>query len=403
MKSDESVFIDAATIGQEYYVENIKLLLYKENPDVFERIDFDDDHIYQEPLLFAYFNFPGKSNLTLENILYGYMKPELRPIQMDITSDEFGRIYLAKVGWINTHRANHVFRIETNSEFEIQLYDDETLVKFEMEALHYISENGPEIVKHPVPLFQQCYIGSDGELVNVEVSAISAAKTKDLVEAWRLMKELIPIQYELIRKFTKKMIIFKLTSGETNSFATKNAQGVAFFNAYQEDYNEVFFIDDIAHQTGHVIFSAVTAEPELFLKLDPNTLLQEFSSEINQGQRTVYVLFHALYTYYAIMKFLDQGLVKGVFSGRNNHEAQGRMFFYISKSESDIELLEELIGTDKLFTNKGFELYAKLREDISEISQFWKSKVDYLNIENQPYNFTYALFVESNPFERITN
>lgn len=403
MKSDETVFIEAASIGRETILENIKLLLYKENPDVFDLVDFDDDHIYEEPLLYAYFNFPEKSNLTLENILYGYMKTELRPDSMNIISDEFGRIYLAKIGWLITPFFNHTYRLQTNSMNEILLFDKEQSVHFEMEPLLYLGKDEPEIVKHQIPLLQQCYIGSTVEVIPVEITNITARKIKDLEEAWRLMKELIPAQCALISKFAKKMVIFELQSGLTNSFATKNAQGTAFFNSYQEDYNEVFFIDDIAHQAGHVIFYAVTAEPEVFLKMAPEKLIQDFNPPINQGTRTVYVLFHAIYTYYSIMKFLDEGLNRGVFSGRNKHEAHGRMYFYISKTEWDFEFLKDGIGEENLFTDKGLGLYTKMRDEIFEISQFWKPKLNYLNIQNQPYNFTYSLFVELNPLELQIN
>lgn len=30
---------------------------------------------------------------------------------------------------------------------------------------------------------------------------------------------------------------------------------MAFFNVYQEGYDEVFFVDDISHQTGHIIMN----------------------------------------------------------------------------------------------------------------------------------------------------
>lgn len=37
-------------------INTIQLLLYKENPDILEKINFEDDSIFLEPLLFAYFN-----------------------------------------------------------------------------------------------------------------------------------------------------------------------------------------------------------------------------------------------------------------------------------------------------------------------------------------------------------
>lgn len=56
-------------------VETIKLLTYKENPSSLEKIDFEDDNVFLEPLLFAYFN-SKKDNLfyreMLTEIMQGY-------------------------------------------------------------------------------------------------------------------------------------------------------------------------------------------------------------------------------------------------------------------------------------------------------------------------------------------
>ena len=37
-------------------LETIQLLLYKEKPTLLNKVNFDDDNIFLEPLLFAYFN-----------------------------------------------------------------------------------------------------------------------------------------------------------------------------------------------------------------------------------------------------------------------------------------------------------------------------------------------------------
>lgn len=60
--------------GNEMLVENIKLLLFKYDPDIFDRIDFDNDSIYQEPLLFAFFNSDSQN-------IYGFVTlPKYRTV-----------------------------------------------------------------------------------------------------------------------------------------------------------------------------------------------------------------------------------------------------------------------------------------------------------------------------------
>ena len=65
--------------------------------------------------------------------------------------------------------------------------------------------------------------------------------------------------------------MFRTDPKNTNSFATIKAHGMAFFNVYQDEYDEVFFVDDIAHQTGHIIFNVMIYESNRFFKKDKNT------------------------------------------------------------------------------------------------------------------------------------
>lgn len=402
MKSDEAIFIELAEVGRHYFIDNIKLLLYKTNPDIFELIDFEDERIYQEPLLFAYFNFPGKSDLSLDALLYGYIEKEKRPSHLPVKTDDFGRIYLPNFGWLITNSPNKDLIINTALDGSISLSDSNGTIDFTFEAPLKLESDGPEILKHPIALMDECYIGVDGIRVKFDVTHITEEKLEDLQKAWNIMQELLPDQYELIKKMTPKMVIFNVTEGNANSYATRNAQGTGFFNAYQKEYNEVFFIDDIAHQTGHVIFHAATAEPTTFLKLPPDVLLDSFLETPYHGARTVYVLFHAMYTYYTTLKFLDQALSKSIFDGQKQHEAMGRMVFYLNKYKKDYTFLEEKIGIDQLFTADGKVIIEKIHADMLKIRERWFDQVKHLNVEEQPYNFTYSIFESANSLNNLT-
>ena len=55
-------------INRVKIIEILQILLYKENPSLLEKINFEDDNIFLEPLLFAYFN-SKKDNLFSEIML----------------------------------------------------------------------------------------------------------------------------------------------------------------------------------------------------------------------------------------------------------------------------------------------------------------------------------------------
>ena len=109
-------------IGKEKLVENIKILLYKEDSNIFDLIEFEDDNIYQEPLLFAYFNSEKRDISILHTILYGYMNFEAQRKGVIIESDENGRIYLPNLGWLITGKIIQKFKLFKNEHNKIRLF-----------------------------------------------------------------------------------------------------------------------------------------------------------------------------------------------------------------------------------------------------------------------------------------
>lgn len=87
-------------------------------------------------------------------------------------------------------------------------------------------------------------------------------------------------------------MLFKTNPENTNSFATINAHGIAFFNVYQEEYDEVFFVDDISHQTGHIIMNTFWFKRKEHLIINENENIKAITQE-PQEYRSFYILFHA--------------------------------------------------------------------------------------------------------------
>ena len=50
-------------------IETLQLLLYKENPAIFEKINLEDESIFLEPLLFAYFNSKKDNSFSQDLLL----------------------------------------------------------------------------------------------------------------------------------------------------------------------------------------------------------------------------------------------------------------------------------------------------------------------------------------------
>jgi hypothetical protein len=379
--------------GIQSLVENIKVVLYQTDAQVFERLDFDDDRIYQEPLLFAYFKSNDRPVMSLDSILYGYYQAGNRPEKISVISDEHGRVYLPAIGWLITAHQNQPYSL-TEQDGQLALYKGTEKMAHEFEPKELVGDTQIELIKYPVRILNQFYYDVDEKIVTVEIEAITMRHKENLVKALNLIRQYVPDHYELLSMATRAVVIFNVDSYLRNSFATLSAQGIGFFNAYQETYNEVFFVDDIAHQTGHVIFNTLIYDAGKFFRIDPGTIMHNVMVEgVIVEKRDIQVILHALYTYYTTFICLDACLSADVFEKTKRHEALGRIRFYIDKCHQDLALIQD---PRKTFTDEGMIIYEQVRTTLGSTINKWGAQVKDFKLTNQPYNFTYSKFAELN-------
>lgn len=408
-KFDIPFLTEAFLMGNETLTNTIKTMLYKKDEHVFDKIDFEDQAIYQEPLIFAFLN-DHEIDYNIDWLLLGYMKKNVDQA-VSVQSDDFGRIYLANIGWLITGDKRAEFSLRRNSAQELSLFKNDEEVPFTLEPLLQSADGKLELVNHNIPLLRKCFYDTDGSLLQVEIDEIAALRQHDLFRAIDLMKKYMPEYYNLVTLATKKIQVFNVDTYKSNSFATIGAQGLAFFNAYQEDYDEIFFLDDIAHQTGHIIMNGILFNKEDYFKVDPATILQNVYAENGDlyETRDVEVLIHALYTYYSTFLTLNTFLDQQVFEGRKRHELLARMAFYLEKCYSDLSLFEQptfdfnktekLYKPEDLFTENGLTIYNGIKHYFGEMFNKWNRITKSYDLGNQPYNFTYSKFIELNPYE----
>ncbi len=145
-------------------IESIKILLYKNNQEIFEDIDFENDKIYQEPLLYSYFNDEKKLNTGLDQILIGYEEGEEKNVK--VKSDEFGRIYLPNIGWFTTSLINQELNFLKNKK---ALFINSEKIDFTFEGIEVIENTKIEVLKYQIPLLKQCYFNVDKEQIEIEI------------------------------------------------------------------------------------------------------------------------------------------------------------------------------------------------------------------------------------------
>ena len=185
--------------GLETKNQNIKILLYKKDSDIFNSLDFESETIYQEPLFFAYFNNSDSSIVQLEQVLAGFSSGNRFRVQ----TDNFGRFYIPNIGWFITDKSN------TNLVFyknEMLLEENGIKVDFTLDTISLIENTSIEVLKYPIPLLEQCFFNVDKKLIEVEIEKITKEHLEHLTTAYQLIKKNIPTQFQLIEKYHYKEI-----------------------------------------------------------------------------------------------------------------------------------------------------------------------------------------------------
>ncbi|CAH0335335.1 hypothetical protein FVB9288_00971 [Flavobacterium sp. CECT 9288] len=367
--------------AQQFEIVNtIKLLIYKEKPTLLEKVDYNDDSVFMEPLLFAYFN-SKRENISsleiLEELMQGFFIKTV-PTFFNPLHYKNTVVYLPRIGYFRS------------SESEL------------FEEIAFIKNTNIEILKYPINLLKSSFRNINNEIVYEEAIIIDEdlyiKNINFLTNAFLIIKSNSQEHYELIELYCKKCMMFKCNLKDINSFAAISAHGIAFFNVNQDDYDEVFFIDDIAHQTGHIILTTLFYDKKLIFKINNKQIIGELL-QIND-YRDFYTLLHALYTYYTTLLCLDDCLKINSFNESQKKEVIGRIGFYQIKCEHDLAKLQEIIiyygGIENVLTQDGIDVCLLIKNKYSEITNKWNSITSKFNYKNQTYNFSYSIFTQDN-------
>lgn len=373
----------------------LKMLVYKTDPVLFNRLDFSDDSSFLEPLLFAFFTTEN-SSVPLEQILYGYIEDSHKPDTLRVFSNQNGTVYLANIGYLQTSLANQeLLLLSDKATGKYYCQTDDKVIPTKFNDRLQIEETTIEIFRCNHPMLVKFFTDDQGHEVDVEVEKITQQCTEYVNTAFKIIKNYCQEYYDAITAVTRKILIYR--SGCQNSFATFSAHGIGFFNA-NDSHNEIFFLDDIAHQCGHVIFNTITREKERFLAIDPSTPLYKLNGD-EHDPRSVYSAFHGIFTFAIINRILDTCYEKNLFFGKKWHELLGRLSFNMKKFKVNLVNLDH----PAIFNESGWIFYEHCQRIYQEIYAKRKFIIDLLDHSNQPYVFSYDKFSKYNPLSRTTD
>lgn len=351
-------------------IETIKLLLYKETPTLLEKLDFENENVFLEPLLFTYFN-SKKDNLfstqMLNEIMQGYFV-EKESLQLKESFNKEEIAYVPNLGYLD-RKGKKVDDILKIDEFEI------------------LKSNHPLLEKY----FYEFY---KGHIINKNPIHNSAWK-----ENHKEVKQAILIIKEHLSEFYKELVFankrfYLHDNPKILNFTSIETIGMIYFYVLGKN-NLIYFIEEIIHQASHNYLYYVMFNKDEFFKIDSLTAIMRDLTKQDWDYRNLYGAYHGLYTVTRRVECFDILLSKNVFSGREKHELLGRMADMFPRFQTGLELL----NLDEVFTNKGKEFYLESTQKCQTILKKYENLINEFDLSHRDLDFRYDEFCLTNSFE----
>ena len=186
-----------------HVILSLKKLLYSRHEDIFERIDFYDDSIYQEPLLFTYVH--QSDDKWIDSIIYGYESKKKEVIE--VFSNESGVIYVPKVGYFLTDKISAKIFLHTTNNGGIKLKIDGVDLDYVFEPLIFL-KNNIEIVKHHHPLLNLVFTDQGKNVADIRIDNIYKQHIESFNKGMAIIQEHNSEHYSLLKKNLKKVMLF---------------------------------------------------------------------------------------------------------------------------------------------------------------------------------------------------
>ena len=216
----------------------------------------------------------------------------------------------------------------------------------------------------------------------------------ELLSALKCIETNTPMFFDAIKHTTREFAIFD--SNNYGSFAALHHFGTSFLNLAGQKQNDVFFLEDIAHQSGHTIYYTLTHDSSKFLKPHQDSLLRDFTNHPSD-KRNIYGAFHGLFTYTTILHCLNTALQNKWFKGEKAEDALARIGFYYKKFEQDLVFQ----GDSRILTGEGWQYYDMFQSGFTKIKKEYYHIIKFFDYSNQDYNFNFQKFQEVNQFQAV--
>lgn len=357
--------------SKNVFLNTIKILWYKISNKSLNNINLNDDSIFLDPLLFAFFNSTKEKlfspALFIELIQGYFLIPESIKLKYSFNKD--GIAYIPKIGYYK--KQEHIF-------YEPILLKD----NFEI-----LKEIHPVLEKYFVEFYK-------GHITNQNPTHRSVWKDhhKELFQAIDLIKEHIPNFYNELAFANRK--IYLHDNPKIINFTSVETLGMLYFYVIGNN-NLIYFIEELIHQGSHNYLYYIIHNRKEYFKIDVDNLVMRDFTKQEWDYRTIYGAFHGIFTVSQRVKYFDVLLAKNVFTGREKHELLGRLADQFSRFRTGLELLD----LEEVYTQRGIDFYNQMdKECAATLKKYKKLNTDF-DLTNRDVDFRYDDFCKLNPYE----
>lgn len=374
--------------GQRILAHNIKTLVYKKAPHWFDRLDYEDDLTFLEPALFAWFTDPSPCTPLSQQLIGLVASGPSTTLTAEVRSDAEGAIYVPRIGVLRAKEANTAGTLIAEGDKWLWQPDgknNDACYSLQHEALYSITPDITVGHGNPPSVTKRFFNARTNAVAGTPFKA--SIQNQYLQSALRIISQQDTTLYHWICFCTRYIHLYH--ADLPNSFGSLSVHGAAFLNV-PEDACVIFYLDDLVHQCGHVIFNAATLQKGAFLVCSPDTPIKSLATDLNDP-RSVYSAFHGLFTYSLILRCLSRCLPYMSSTNDRVHEL-ARIAFYLRKFQQDLKTLH-IDGIYAPLGKKLYEIFSAYYELYRD--EFEDQTITY-DLSNQPYVFSWQRFAAAN-------
>jgi hypothetical protein len=350
--------------------------------EIFETMD---PRASLEPLVFACFKARSIER-DLPQIIFRYLPGDLRPEKFPVRSSSGGAVCVPLLADFLTSRQNEMLFLACRGD-EFWLSDDVGRdVSFDREACLPFQKIRIPVRCHPLT---EALYATDPDCCRQSTSA-AVSNRQALIHALNTLQIVLPEYWAALTACTKEIVIF--SDPAKNSFAALSSYGTAFINVLGDKNATPFFLEDIIHQCGHIMFSAIDFKRKKFLSENPDTPLRE-KTDVKLEHRTLHTALHGLFTEALIVSLLDRYLSESFDDPLEAFESMGRLAFIMNKFGHDLQYM----SNREFYTPRGVRLIECFHSIYHSILSSRASEFRAISLGRQQYTFDATAFFEANP------